>query len=121
METTPLGAALLVLGFAAAPMAPPDGYFRCVRMPPPHFGVMNLYDVAVMIAAIVAVPYLFLVVPTPLMTLLLGGPVASILSHALESVLNRPARWAVVVAVIAAELIAYLTAGGASAGFALMN
>jgi len=121
MDASAAGAALIVLGFATVTMAATGAYFRWVRMPSPQLGVLNLFDVGVMIAAVIAVPYFYLVVPTPVMTVLLVAAVGSILHLVLEPVLARPGRWVIVLAVLAAEFAAYRTAGPGSVTFAAVN
>jgi hypothetical protein len=121
MDASTVGAAAIVLGFATATMAATDGSFRRVRLPPPPLGVLNLFDVAVMIGMVVAVPYLYLLVPTPLVTVLLVLAVASILHLALEPVATRPIRWVIVVVILGAELVAFWSAGPGSVTFAAVN
>jgi hypothetical protein len=72
-----------------------------VDIPPPSLGVLNLFDMAVTIGMAVAVPYPYLLVPTPVATVLLALAVAWLLLLAVEPVATRPIRWVIMVAIVA--------------------
>src|SRR5881227_3990354 len=53
----------VVLAHAVAAVAIGWWYFRAARLPRPPLGVLDLGDVVILIAASVAVPYLYLLLP----------------------------------------------------------
>jgi hypothetical protein len=69
---TPDSALWVVVSFEAAAVLVACWYFRRIRIHRPPIGVMNLRDVALMIGAIVLVPYVYLAVPAWVAPTLLG-------------------------------------------------
>src|SRR5438874_7982788 len=80
-------------------------YFRAFRVTRPPIGVFNLRDVALMIGAIVLVPYLYLAVPPWLEATFLGLGMLTILQVTLEPILPRHwLSWAVALALLGADV-----------------
>src|SRR5260370_23477701 len=97
-------------------------YFRRFRVTRPPIGVFNLRDVALMIGAIVLVPYLYLAVPVWLVATLLGLGMLTILQVTFENVLpGRWMAWAVAVVLLGADVGTPLIFGAPSTPFALVN
>lgn len=97
-------------------------YFRRYRLSRPPIGVMNLADVAIMVGGIVLVPYLYLLLPSVLVTALLGASIVGILYFVCEPVLRaRAAVWIVVVVLAACDLGAWLAFGAGSGPFLAVN
>ncbi len=97
-------------------------YFRRFRVTRPPIGVFNLRDVALMIGAIVLVPYLYLAVPVWLVATLLGLGMLTILQVTFENVLpGRWMAWAVAVVLLGADVGTALIFGAPSTPFALVN
>jgi hypothetical protein len=97
-------------------------YFRRFRVTRPPIGVMNLRDVALIIGAIVLVPYLYLAVPPWLAAKLLGLGLLTILQVTHEPVLpGRWTAWAVAVGLLGADVGAALVFGAPSTPFLLAN
>ena len=88
----PDSALWVVVSFEAAAVVLAWLYFRRVRIVRPPIGVINIRDVALMIGAIVLVPYLYLAVPPWMAALLLGLGLFSVIQVTFEPVL--PGRWA---------------------------
>jgi hypothetical protein len=83
----------IVLGFTAAAMMAGWVYFRQFQLARPPIGVMTLGDVAVMIAATVVVPYLYLALPLWLVAGFFAVGVLCVLYTMGEPVFH--ARWAI--------------------------
>ena len=115
-------ALLVVLGQAAATLLLAWLYFRRYAVTRPPIGVVNLADVAVMIGAIVLIPYLYLSLPLWLMVGLLALGLFSIAYNAWEPVLRRRwAVWSVAALLVGADLVAAFSGGTASAPFFAVN
>jgi hypothetical protein len=81
------------------------GYFRRVRINRPPLGTFGLGDVAMLLIAVVVVPFLYLIVPVVVASILLGVGALSVLALALEPVIPiAGARWAVIVVVLAGNV-----------------
>lgn len=113
--------AVIVMVFAAGCLAGAWMYFRRVRMTPPAMGVLNLFDIGVMVTMIVAMPFLYLAVPPLVMTVLLTLILASVLQFVLEPLLGLAARWAVVAGLLGAELVVFAVLGADSPLFFVAN
>ena len=97
-------------------------YVRRYQVKRPPVGVLNLVDVAVMLAGVVFVPYLYLYLPLWLVILLLLSATASIIYFVLEPMLHsRAARWLITGALVAADVLAVLVFGSASPVFFAVN
>jgi hypothetical protein len=79
-------------------------YFRRYRVTRPPLGVVNRWDVAIMLGAVVVVPHLYLLLPLELVVGLLAAGYLSVLYAAAEPVLPaRRAIWLGVLALLAAD------------------
>jgi hypothetical protein len=118
-----LGTALLVvLVHAAAAIFLSWGYFRRYAITRPPIGVFNLWDVAIMIGAIVLVPYLYLALAPWFVGGLLAIGSLSALYFMWEPVLrSRWAIWLATILLAGADLGAALTFGTTRAAFFLAN
>jgi hypothetical protein len=97
-------------------------YFRRYQVKRPPVGVLNIVDVAVMMAGVVFVPYLYLYLPLWLAALLLLSATTSIIYFVLEPILRaRAALWLLTIALVAADVLALLVTGPASAVFFTVN
>jgi len=95
-------------------------YFRRYRMTRPPMGVFNLWDVALIVACIVLVPYLHMAAPDWLVIALLGGGFLGLLYYTFEPVLKaRWAVWLVCLGLMAAD--AGLRFGASSTVFFVVN
>jgi hypothetical protein len=80
-------ALLVVASYVAVAMLGGWGFFRRYRVVGPPLGVVNLADVAIMLAFIVVVPYLFLTLPLWAVALVFGVAVLSALYSTLVPML----------------------------------
>src|SRR5215471_18278822 len=87
----PDSAFYVVVASAAAAVLLAWVYFRAYQVSRAPIGVINLRDVALMIGAIVLVPYLYLIMPPWLATTLLGLGTLTILQVTFEPIL--PGAW----------------------------
>lgn len=97
-------------------------YFGRYRVKRPPLGVFNLWDVAVMIAGILLIPYLYLALPAWLLAGLLGLSALSVIYFCLEPVL--PQRWLIWLALVGlglSDVIALSVFGPRSAVFLAVN
>lgn len=67
------------------------GYFGHYRLQRPPIGVFNLWDLGIMLAGIVLIPYLYLLLPTWLVVGLLGVAALSMVYFCMEPLVHR--RW----------------------------
>jgi hypothetical protein len=82
-------ASCVILGCVLASMLLSMLYFRRCTISHPPIGVINLWDVAFLLAAIVVVPYLYLGLPSWLVTTLLALSMAGLLYILLGPILRR--------------------------------
>ncbi len=82
-------AGCVILGCVLASMLLSMLYFRRCAISRPPIGVINLWDVAFLLAAIVVVPYLYLGLPAWLAMALLASGMAGLLYILLEPILRR--------------------------------
>ncbi len=97
-------------------------YFRRYAVTRPPIGVFNMRDVAVLMTAIVLIPYAYLHLPLGVVMVLLAVTVSSVLWFTLEPVLRR--RWlvgAAVASAIAADIVLVMVDGALSNGFLAVN
>ncbi len=113
---------VVILGFTASAVLLGWAYFRRYRLARSPIGVFGLADVAVMIGAIVMVPYLYLALPLRLAAGIFALAVLGILYLAAEPVLrSRWAIWAVVLALVGADIWTNLRFGPTSVPFLVVN
>jgi hypothetical protein len=94
---------------------------RCAIARPP-IGVINLWDVAFLLAAIVVVPYLYLGLPSWLVMILLAMGMAGLLYVLLEPMLRRaPLAVGVTVLILATDIFVAWRYGTASTPFLAVN
>jgi hypothetical protein len=84
---------LMVLGHAAAAVLLSWGYFRRYAVPRPPVSVFSLLDIAFMLAGIILVPFLYLLLPVPLVVVLIASGVLSLIYLTAEPVLRT--HWAI--------------------------
>ena len=115
--------ALAVVGGAAALTGLGAwGYFRRYQVTRPPFGLLNLYDVGLMLAIVALLPYLYLHLPATIVSTVLGVTVLATLNLALEPVLpGRATAWAACLALMAIDVALALTVGSGSAWFFGVN
>ena len=112
----------VVLGHAVAAVLCGWLYFRRYQLTRPPIGVLNLKDVAIMLGAIVLVPYLYLALPVWLVTGLLVSAILSVLYFTWEPILR--ARWAIWLAVlllVGVDIGAALWSGTTATPFIAVN
>lgn len=97
-------------------------YFRRFHPTRPPVGVFNRVDVLVMFVGLVAVPYLYLVLPPGLAATFLAIGMVSILTLALQPILRHTAvRWAAVAILMLADVALALGPGAGSSSFMAVN
>src|SRR5712692_4953647 len=97
-------------------------YARRYRLQRPPIGVINLWDVALMLIGIVLVPYLYLALPLWLVVALMALAFMSILSFTLEPIFNARWRvWLITLALLAADIGSAAQFGTTSAIFFAIN
>lgn len=117
-----LTALLVILAHVAAALVLSWAYFRRCRIARPPIGVLNLRDVALMVGGIVVVPYLYLALPRWLIAGLLALGILSAIFFALEPIFRlRPALWASIILLAAADIAAARLDGSPGARFLLGN
>ncbi len=99
-------ALLVVLGLVAGAVALSSAYFRRYAMTRPPLGVFNLTDIAIMLASIVVVPFLYLALPHWLVLALLAVAALSTLYFLWEPPLRSPWRiWLIVLPLVGADIV----------------
>lgn len=117
-----IGASCVILGYVAAAMLLSMFYFRRFTLSRPPLGVINLWDVALLLAAVVVVPYLYLGLPPSLVMALLALGMAALLYVVLEPILRRAALILLATLLLAgADIVAAWRWGGDSMPFFLIN
>ncbi len=112
----------IVLGFTAGAVLAGWGCFLRFQLARPPLGVMTLGDVAVMIAATVIIPYLYLALPLWLVAGLFALGALCVLYTMGESVLRaRWAIWLVALVLLGSDAGTNLAFGTASFPFFLVN
>jgi hypothetical protein len=98
------------------------GYFRRYQITRPPLGVLNLWDVGLMVGAIVVVPYLYLALPLWLAAGLLAASFLSVFYVMGEPVLRaRWALWPAVLVLLASDVGTTHLFGARSALFSVVN
>jgi len=112
----------VVFGFTVSAMLLGWVYFRRYRLTRPPIGVFNLGDVAVMVGAIILVPFLYLALPLWFVAGFLALAMLGILYFTLEPVLqSRWAMWLVSLVLLGADVWTNLRFGASSLPFVLVN
>ncbi len=112
----------IVFGFPASAVLLGWAYFRRYEISRPPIGVFSLGDVAVMIGAIVLLPYLYLALPLWLVAGIFALGVLSILYFTAEPVLQaRWAVWLVVLVLLGADIWTQLRFEAMSTPFLVVN
>ena len=118
----PAVALAVVGGGAAVTVLAGWGYFRRYLVSRPPFGLLNLYDIGLMLAIVALLPYLYLHLPPTVVSLLLGVTVLATLHLTLEPVVpGRAAAWAACLALMAIDVALAFTVGSGSAWFLALN
>jgi hypothetical protein len=98
------------------------GSFRRYTIARPPIGVFNLWDIALMMAGIILVPYLYLLLPLWLVVGLLTLGMLSVLFFAFEPVVRmRWANWLLTLGLVALDIAAIWWFGPASTPFFAVN
>jgi len=111
----------IVAAHAAATVTAGAIYFRHARLARPPIGVFNGRDVAIVLVAIVAIPYVYLALPLGAVAVLVCVAGIVVLHFTLEPLVPRSFAWLVAVGLIAADLGATLAFGGRSNVFLAVN
>jgi hypothetical protein len=111
-----------VMGSASSAVLLAWLYFSRYQVARPPLGVINLWDVAILLGAIVVVPFLYLLLPLGLVMGLLAAAYLTVLYTAAEPVLRtRWAIWVTVLALLAVDVCAAHRFGSASLPFFAVN
>jgi hypothetical protein len=112
----------VVLAHAAAAVLLGSGYFRRYRMARPPLGVVNLFDIALVLGLIVLLPYLYLALPPWLVTMFLAVVALSLLYFLGEPVFSsRWAVWLAALLLVGGDIASAYGFGGLSAPFFAVN
>lgn len=112
----------VVLGCTAAVVLLGWAYFQRYQLVRPPLGVINLWDVGLMIGASVVVPYLDQIVPLWIVTGLLAVALLGMLYAGGEPVLSqRWMLWIVVLSLMGADVVIARVAGTANASYWIVN
>jgi hypothetical protein len=113
---------IVVVALAVASALLCSAYFRRYQVTRPPIGVFNGRDVAVLLAAIILIPYLYLVLPLGVVATLLVLTTFGILWFTCEPVLrDRRLLAAILLAAIAADVVTAVVSGTASNTFLAVN
>jgi hypothetical protein len=112
----------VVVGFAASAVVLGWAYFRRYQLQRPPVGVFTLGDVAVMMGAIILLPFLYLHLPLWFLTGFFTLVMLSILHLTAQPVLRiRTAVWLTALVLVGADIGTKLEFGGTSAPFLAVN
>lgn len=111
----------ITLAFALATVALASVYFRRLTVNRPPIGVVNRQDVWILLAGIVAIPYLYLALPLAVVATLLALATLGILLFALEPLAARGPRLMLALGAVALDVALALTVGTASNIFMAVN
>lgn len=113
---------LILFSFSLLAMGLGWAYYGRYQMARPPIGVFNLWDVGVMMVGILAVPYLYLILPRGWVAGLLGLSAANVLYFCLEPVVvRRGSRWALVALLLLLNVTALYHFGPGSRAFFSVN
>lgn len=113
--------AFVVLGFTALTVLAGSAYFRRVRVSRPPFGVINLRDVAILLGALIVLPYLYLWLPLAVAGGLLGLAAFTVLYLTVEPLLPGSLVWAACLVLLGADIWLALFDGVTGPAFLLVN
>lgn len=117
-----MGAGCVILGYVVVAMLFSLIYFRRYTITRPPLGVINLWDVALLLTAIVVVPYLYLSLPRWLAMALLALGMATLLYTAFEPIMPRIAlSLLTTLLIVGADIFAAWHWGADSIVFLLVN
>jgi hypothetical protein len=113
---------VVVLGCAGGSILLGSLYFRRYEMSRPPLSVVTLGDVAIMMGAVIIVPYLYLILPLSIVVGIFVLGVFSILYAMWEPVLHsRWAIWATALILLVADVFAHRYTGSAGTAYLLIN
>lgn len=111
----------VTLAFALSTIGLASAYFRHLEVKRPPVGVVNGRDIWVLLAGIVAIPYLYLALPLVVVATLLAIATVGILLFTLEPLAGHGLRRMLVFGALAADIALALTAGTHSNAFLAVN
>jgi hypothetical protein len=115
-------AVLVILVYSLGAVVMSFVYFRCFSVKRPPIGVINLRDVAVMVAGIILIPFFYWLLPTWIVAGLLLLVGMSLIYFLIEGMLpSRYVCWIAAIILTAADLWAYWNFGGNSPEFFMVN
>ena len=115
-------ALLILLTHVFAAIGLSQLYLRRYPLARPSLGVLNLWDVGLMLAGIVLIPYFYLALPRWAAALVAGAAMLGILGMTWEPVLRaRPLIWLASLALAGADIGAALAFGATSGSFFAIN
>ncbi len=115
-------ALFVILGHIAAAILLGWEYFRRYAVTRPPIGVLNLWDITLMMAGIILVPYLYLILPIWLVASLLGLGILSVLYFVWEPILHaRWAIWLLALGLVALDIAAVRLVGSGNRLFFAVN
>jgi hypothetical protein len=115
-------AIVAVTGLASVAVAFAWLYFRRFEVQRPPLGVFNGADVVLLFVMIVALPFLYLALPSWLVGVVFCGLALNLFYFALEPVVRRRAMlWTAALSLIAADVVARVIVGGGSWSSVIVN
>ncbi|MDL4777096.1 hypothetical protein [Actinomadura xylanilytica] len=97
-------------------------YFRTVRVPRPPVGTFNGRDIVVMMGFVLALPFLYLALPGVALPVVLALVFAGGLTVGYQPVVGRaPVRWALILALLAADLVGHQVLGAGTPFYWVAN
>jgi len=113
---------IIVLGFAVATIAVGMAFFRHYQVVRPPIGVFNAGDVVVLMLAVVAIPYLYLVLPLWAVVGVLAPTTVGVILFTLEAMRSeRALRWLLALGLVSADFALALTLGVDDQAYLLVN
>ncbi len=115
-------AVTVILGAVLVALLGSWAYFTRWQVSRPPVGVFNGRDIALMIGGILLIPYLYLLLPVPVVGALLALGTASVLYALVEPVVpSKALRWAIIGALLAGDWAASAVWGAATPGYLAVN
>lgn len=113
---------VVILGYALLVPLGAVWYLRRVRVPRPPVGVFNGRDVVVMMGFVLALPFVYLALPGPVLPTVLALVFAGGLTVGYQPVVrDTRTRWALILGLLAIDLASHLVLGGNSPVYWLAN